>query len=211
MFFIYFLFIMAEKKRYVVREWKEKGIFEDRNTIKPLVSWVKWSKYKSFSSAEEAKQAFNSWWEIYYQPEKKRNEKDLPFIHESIAVDAACSSATWIMEYQWIDLKEEKIIFSFKSEEGTNNIWEFLAIVHGLSRIKKENKTDYVLYSDSRIAINRVRQGHCKTNFSFKRNSELLKIVKRAEKRLNDNQYTTQIIKRKTEERWEIPADFWRK
>jgi ribonuclease HI len=36
-------------------------------------------------------------------------------------------------------------------------------------------------------------------------------IIKRAENRLKTNTYTTEILKRDTENRWEIPADFWRK
>ena len=72
-------------------------------------------------------------------------------------MDAACSSATGIMEYQGIDLVSEQIIFSVSQPRGTNNIGEFLAIVHGISWLQKQGKTDYVLYSDSKIAIDRVK------------------------------------------------------
>lgn len=125
--------------------------------MQPLVSGVKGSKYKSFPSFQLAEQAFKEGREPYYQSEKKRNEKLLPFIRQSIAVDAACSSATGIMEYQGIDLVSEQTIFRMKYPRGTNNIGEFLAIVHGLSWIQQQKKTDYALYSDSKIAINRVK------------------------------------------------------
>lgn len=61
------------------------------------------------------------------------------------------------MEYQGIDLVSEQIIFKMKYLQGTNNIGEFLAIVHGLSWLQQQKKTDYALYSDSKIAINRVK------------------------------------------------------
>ena len=201
---------MAEKKRYVVRNWKDTGIFEDWASVQPLVSWFSWAKFKWFSSRLEAEQAFQNWPDEYYQPKKKWNEKDLPFVKKSIAVDAACSSATGVMEYKGIDLVSEKEIFNFSFPEGTNNIWEFLAIVHGLSWLKSEKKDDYSLYSDSRNAIGRVKEKRCKTNFVPK-DEKLMEIIKRAENWLKTNSYTTEILKRDTENRWEIPADFWRK
>jgi len=201
---------MAEKKRYVVRNWKETWIYEDWASVQPLVSWFSWAKFKWFSSKSEAEQAFQNWPDEYYQPKKKWNEKDLPFVKKSIAVDAACSSATGVMEYKGIDLVSEKEIFNFSFPEGTNNIWEFLAIVHGLSWLKSEKKDDYSLYSDSRNAIGRVKEKRCKTNFVPK-DEKLMEIIKRAENWLKTNSYTTEILKRDTENRWEIPADFWRK
>lgn len=201
---------MAEKKRYVVRNWKKTGIFENWSEVQPLVSWFPWAKYKSFTSKSEAEEAFQNWPDEYYQPKKKRNEKDLPFVKNSIAVDAACSSASWVMEYKGIDLVTEKEVFTFSFPEGTNNIGEFLAIVHGLSRLKTEKKDDYSLYSDSRNAIWWVREKKCKTNYVPK-DQKLMEIIKRAENRLKTNNYTTEILKRDTENRWEIPADFWRK
>ena len=201
---------MAEKKRYVVRNWKKTGIFENWSEVQPLVSWFPWAKYKSFTSKSEAEEAFQNWPDEYYQPKKKRNEKNLPFVKKSIAVDAACSSATGVMEYKGIDLVSEKEVFTFSFPEGTNNIGEFLAIVHGLSWLKSEKKDDYSLYSDSRNAIWRVREKKCKTNYSPK-DPKLMEIIKRAENWLKTNTYTTEILKRDTENRWEIPADFWRK
>lgn len=201
---------MAEKKRYVVWNWKSTGIFENWSEVQPLVSWFSWAKYKSFSSKSEAEDAYQKGPDDYYQPKKKWNEKDLPFVKKSIAVDAACSSATWIMEYKGIDLVTGKEIFTFSFPEGTNNIGEFLAIVHGLSWLKSGWKDDYSLYSDSRNAISWVREKKCKTNYVPK-DEKLMDIIKRAENWLKTNTYTTEILKRDTENRWEIPADFWRK
>ncbi len=203
---------MAEPKRYVVRNGVKTWIFTQRSEVQPLVSGFKGAKYKSFPSLQAAEQAFQAGREPYYQAEKKWNEKSLPFVKTSIAVDAACSSATGIMEYQGIDLVSEQVIFRVTQPQWTNNIGEFLAIVHGLSWLQKEKKADYALYSDSKIAINRVKNGKCKTNFApTAGNTQLFNLIKRAEARLANNSFTTPILKRQTEERWEIPADFWRK
>jgi caulimovirus viroplasmin len=203
---------MAEKKRYVVRIGKETGIFTERSQVQPLVSGFAGAKYKSFKSEVDAEEALQNGREEYYQAEKKRFERDLPFVKKSIAVDAACSSATGEMEYQGIDLESQKVIFSFKSKTGTNNIGEFLAIVHALSYLEKEKKSDFFVYSDSKIAMNRVLQGKCKTNFvSNDENKELFVLIKRAENWLAQHPGERNLLKRKTSERGENPADFGRK
>lgn len=197
------------KKRYVVREWRKTGIFETWDETKQYVVGVAASKYKGFPSLDEAEQAYKNWYETYYKP-LKRYEKDLPFEKNSIAVDAACSWVWGTMEYKWVDLLEQKEIFHFQYDEGSNNIWEFLAIVHWLAWLQQEKKEWYSLYSDSRIALNWVLQKKCKTNYR-PRNKELMTLILRAEKRLETHEYTTPLLKRKTKERGEIPADFNRK
>ena len=199
-----------EKKWYVVWNGVKCWIFETRDEVKPLVIGFAWAKYKWFASYDEAKIALDKWFEEYYQPEKKWNEKDLPFVKESIAVDAACSWSWGVMEYQGIDLIQQKKVFSFKFEEGTNNIWEFLAIVHWLAWIKEKWLTNYSLYSDSMTAISWVRKKRCNSSYAPK-NQKLMDIIKKAEKWLTVNNYSTPLLKRNTENWWEIPADFWRK
>ena len=55
---------------------------------------------------------------------------------------------------------------------GTNNIGEFLAIVHALALMEKEGIKDKVIYSDSYNAILWVNKKRCKT--TFVRNAEPL-------------------------------------
>jgi len=123
-------------KYYVVREWLKRWIFTSRDECKNFVVWVKWARYKSFNSLTEAETALEKWFEPYYTKEKWF-EKDIPFEKNSIAVDAACSRNPWITEYQWIDLVSGEKIFHTKLWEWTNKIWEFLALVHWLSYLKK--------------------------------------------------------------------------
>ena len=206
-----------EKKIYVVRKWKKIWIFDTRDECKDSVNWYSDAKYKWFSSKEDAEIALNEWWEKYYEvknvtKKEKINNKDIPFFTESIAVDAACSGNPGEMEYRWIDLQTWKEVFHENFKIWTNNIGEFLAIVHWLNYLWNDNK---VIYSDSRIAISRVNQWKCKTqlkvedwNPDFER---ILKAVEWAEKWLKENWINHKILKWNTEEWWEIPADFGRK
>lgn len=102
----------------------------------------------------------------------------------------------------------------FKSpvfEGGTNNIGEFLAIVHCLAWQQK-NKLNYPIYSDSVNGQKWVREGACKTKLvENEKNKYLFEVIRRAEKWLHDNTFRVPIYKWRTEIWGEIPADFGRK
>ena len=73
---------------------------------------------------------------------------------------------------------------------GTNNIGEFLAIVHGLALLKQK-QLDMPLYSDSRNALLWVKQKKCKTKLERNAQTEaLFQLIERAEKWLKENTYT---------------------
>ena len=206
----------CEKKFYVVRKWKNIWIFNSRDECKENVNWFSDAKYKWFSSREEAEIAFQEWREKYYEvkniaKKEKVKTEDIPFFAESIAVDAACSWNPWEMEYRWIDLRTWDEIFHEKFKIWTNNIGEFLAIVHWLEYLWDDNR---VIYSDSRIAISRVNQLQCKTKVNSNEDQSFwktLEAIKRAEKWIKDNWIKHRILKWNTEDWWEIPADFGRK
>ena len=128
------------------------------------------------------------------------------------AVDAACSGNPGPMEYQCIDLQTGIQVFHFGPVQGTNNIGEFLAIVHALALMEKQGIKDKVIYSDSYNAILWVKKKKCKTTLT--RNSateQLYQIIARAEQWLMTHNVTTPIIKWETKQWGEIPADFGRK
>ena len=128
------------------------------------------------------------------------------------AVDAACSGNPGPMEYQCVDLQTGAQIFHFGPVQGTNNIGEFLAIVHALALMEKQGIKDKVIYSDSYNAILWVKKKKCKTTLT--RNSateQLYQIIARAEQWLMTHNVTTSIIKWETKQWGEIPADFGRK
>ena len=128
------------------------------------------------------------------------------------AVDAACSGNPGPMEYQCIDLQTGAQVFHFGPVQGTNNIGEFLAIVHALALMEKQGIKDKVIYSDSYNAILWVKKKKCKTTLT--RNSateQMYQIIARAEQWLMTHNVTTPIIKWETKQWGEIPADFGRK
>lgn len=128
------------------------------------------------------------------------------------AVDAACSGNPGPMEYQCVDLQTGAQVFHFGPVQGTNNIGEFLAIVHALALMEKQGIRDKVIYSDSYNAILWVKKKKCKTTLT--RNSateQLYQIIARAEQWLMTHNVTTPIIKWETKQWGEIPADFGRK
>lgn len=129
----------------------------------------------------------------------------------SLAVDAACSGNPGAMEYRGVHVASRQEIFHFGPVYGTNNIGEFLAIVHGLALLKQKG-FDMPIYSDSVNAISWIKQKKCKTKLPREpKTEELFKLIERAEKWLRENTYTTKILKWETKQWGEIPADFGRK
>lgn len=211
---------MAKKKKfYVVWKGKHTGIFQSWDDCKSQIEGYKGAQYKSFPTFAEAKKAYNGNYSDYKGTTKGKSElsqQELLKIGEpnynSIAVDAASSGNPGKMEYRGVDTKTKRVLFhQGPFEEGTSNVGEFLALVHGLAFLKKQ-KSDRILYSDSRIAIGWVRKGKCGTKLKKSaKNSPLFELIDRAETWLKKNRYTTPIVKWETKAWGEIPADFGRK
>lgn len=127
------------------------------------------------------------------------------------AVDAACSGNPGPMEYRGIDLATGQVVFHFGPMHGTNNIGEFLAIVHALA-LMQQHGIKKAIYSDSVNAMLWVSKRKCKTKLERTPKTEQLhQIITRAEKWLNTHNYDTPIIKWDTKKWGEVPADFGRK
>lgn len=210
---------MAKKKFYVVWKGKHPGIFETWADCKAQIEGYKGAQYKSFSTFAEAKKAYNGNYSDYKGTTKGKSElspQELLKIgdpnYNSIAVDAASSGNPGKMEYRGVDTKTKKVLFhQGPFEQGTSNVGEFLALVHGLAFLKQK-KSDRILYSDSRIAIGWVRKGKCGTKLEKTvKNAALFELIQRAEDWLKKNRYTTPIVKWETKAWGEIPADFGRK
>ena len=142
------------------------------------------------------------------------NPANLPSdaIREAIAVDAACSGNPGAMEYRGVYLANGREIFHFGPIHGTNNIGEFLAIVHGLALLKQKGLDTMPIYSDSVNAQLWVRKHQCKTTLARNAKTEKLhQMIERAEGWLKSNTYRNPIIKWQTDKWGEIPADFGRK
>jgi len=128
------------------------------------------------------------------------------------AVDAACSGNPGPMEYQAIDLATGAQVFHYGPVHGTNNIGEFLAIVHALALMDNQGIRDKVIYSDSYNAILWVKKKQCKTKLEHTPQTEpLFQIIRRAEQWLRTHPVTTPVLKWETKQWGEVPADFGRK
>jgi len=210
---------MAKKKFYVIWKGNKTGVFTSWNTCKKHIDNFKGAQYKAFVSRTDAEKAFKGKYEDYIGKDTKKeklSKDELKKIGKpilaSIAVDAACSGNPGKLEYKGVDTKTKKQLFiQGPFEKGTNNIGEFLALVHGLGYLK-QHKSKLPIYSDSKIAISWVKKKQCRTNLPITaENIPLFDFIKRAEKWLNENTYTTAILKWETKAWGEIPADFGRK
>lgn len=213
---------MSKKKKKYYTVWKghKPGVFETWNDCKAQISNFEGAQYKSFESFNTAKEALKG--NYFDFVGKKADFKSALSAEQikkigqpnfnSISVDAASSGNPGIMEYRGVDTKTKKQLFiQGPFEEGTNNIGEFLALVHGLALLKKNN-SDRILYTDSKTAISWVKKKRCNTKLERSEKSKnLFELIDRAEQWLKTNTYNTVIVKWETKAWGEIPADFGRK
>ncbi|MFC1731198.1 viroplasmin family protein [candidate division KSB1 bacterium] len=210
---------MGKKKFYVVWKGLKPGIYESWDDCQAQIKGFTGAIYKSFPLKELALEAYNKSYENFMGKNTHGNtlsseEKALlgnP-IPDSISVDASCSGNPGRLEYQGADTKSSIILFrKGPYEEGTQNIGEFLAIVHGLAYLAKQQSTIPV-YSDSKTAIKWVKEKAVKTKLPrTSKNKALFDLVDRAVLWLKQHDYPNRILKWETAAWGEIPADFGRK
>ena len=209
---------MAKKQKYYV-VWKghNPGIYNTWKDCQEQTKAYPGALYKSFLTLEEAKIAFHDDNFNYIGTNKKsvQREKRWPddLIKDSICVDAACSGNPGVMEYRAVETFSGLEIFRqgpFKG--GTNNIGEFLAIVHALAFLYKKRNLKTSIYSDSRTAMKWVERKKANTKLKPTRSNKILfELIARAEIWLRTHTQSNTIIKWDTKNWGEIPADFGRK
>jgi ribonuclease HI len=208
-------------KYYVVWQGKKPGIYNSWQDCQEQIHGVKTALYKSFESKIEADKAFAGKPEDYIQKKspsattkgKKTTKGKSAILWDSISVDAACSGNPGLMEYQGVDTKsKERIFHQGPFLMGTNNIGEFLAIVHALALYKQKGLTTRPIYTDSVTAMGWVKKKKANTKLEQNaKTAKLYELIQRAETWLQQNTYSNPIIKWETEDWGEIPADFGRK
>ncbi len=208
---------MSKKRKYYV-VWKgvNPGVYDSWTDCQLQTKGYDGALFKSFDSKEEAEHAFASPAHHYVGRNaihKEETPKQLPanFDMNCVAVDAACSGNPGPMEYRGVYLLTGQEIFHFGPVYGTNNIGEFLAIVHALALMKQKG-IQMTIYSDSRNALSWLKQKKCKTKLErTPRTEELFQMIERAENWLKNNTYKSPVLKWETEQWGEVPADFGRK
>jgi ribonuclease HI len=205
-----------KKKYYVVWQGHEPGVYDSWAECQQQVKGFPNAKYKAFKSRKAAKDAFIEGADAYRKSKTRSNaHREIPNHIESnaLSVDAACSGNPGIMEYRGVWIKDGTELFRkgpFK--RGTNNIGEFLAIVHAAALLDKQGYEDIPIYTDSRTALAWVRKKKVNTKLKFDRtNHRLKKLVMRAENWLKVNDIPNPLKKWNTKNWGEIPADFGRK
>jgi len=210
---------MAKNKFFVVWEGKEPGIYRSWEECKRQIHGYGGAIYKGFATEAEAREAMTSpCWDYIGKNAKTKKPSQTEIDKfgvpnfESLSVDAACSGNPGAMEYRGVYTKTgEEIFHQGPFKEGTNNIGEFLALVHGLAFLKQKN-SPLPIYTDSKTAIAWVKAKKTKTLLEKNEaNAVLFDLIARAETWLQQNEFSTKIMKWETTVWGEIPADFGRK
>jgi len=214
---------MAKSKYYVVWAGHEPGIYQTWAECQAQVNGVTGAKYKSYESKAEADEAYKRGWKqslnFTNSSSKSNGASKAPNVtsseeidYDSLSVDVGCSGNPGVVEYKGVDTRTGEILFYHGPiSKGTNNLGEFLAIVHGLAYLKQlgSGKT---IYSDSMTALKWIRTKQVATNLvRDESTAEIWQLVDRALLWLNTNSYKNKILKWDTKRWGEIKADFGRK
>lgn len=213
---------MEKRKFYVVWVGRVPGIYCNWDDCREQVEGFPGAKFKGFNSQTEATEAFRGdpsdhlgvLRAIASHKQQNIDYSQFPEIDtKAIAVDAACSRNPGPVEYRGVDVGTGAELFHVGPlEGGSNNLGEFLALVHALAHFDKVGLPNVRIYTDSRTALAWVRNRKVKSTITPDgTNSRILQLVARAEKWLATHTPRNPIEKWNTEKWGEIPADFGRK
>lgn len=201
---------------YVVWRGHEPGIYDDWNLAKDQISGFIGAQYQTFGSRALADKAWSEGPEAFKGKDFRKvtdiSATDLERVGKpiplSLAVDAACNGRTGEFEYRGVITETATEVFhAGPFPDGSNNVGEFLALVHGLAFLQKI-KSDMPIYSDSRNALGWVKAGKSR---SWVKSPKTQALMQRAEKWLAENKYPNKLLKWETKYWGEVPADFGRK
>ncbi|MBP6185075.1 MAG: ribonuclease H family protein [Saprospiraceae bacterium] len=216
---------MPKQKYYVIWEGTEPGIFDSWTETQLRVKGFNGAKFKAFESLEEANDAFDQGYHAFYRDKDQHGGKaSLAFSRSKSvigtivklpawSVDAACSGVPGPMEYRGVDLANGTELFKMGPyPDGTNNVGEFLGLVHALALLEKKGDTLTSVYTDSRTALAWFRNKKAKTTLKpTRKNAQLFDFIQRAELWLKQHNVKNKVLKWETDQWGEIPADFGRK
>jgi ribonuclease HI len=205
-----------KQKYYVVWKGHKPGVYTSWAECEKQVKGFGAAQYKAFESLKEAQAAYRSNYEAFKGKSASQGKwrgASIKPILPSICVDAACSGAPGKLEYRGVFTESGEQIFHVGPfPDGTNNVGEFLAIVHALTWLAKQGK-EMPVYSDSENGISWVYTGQCRTKLKHTaRNAPLFVLIHSAENWLAENELAEDAVLKWDTELWgEIPADFGRK
>jgi ribonuclease HI len=202
---------LANPKYYVVWVGRQPGLYTTWADCVAQVNGFSGAKYKAFEREVQAREALALGWEkclsslaaLSLPPEVNA---------DSLSVDAACDGSPGQMEYRGVNTKTGKELFHVGPlANGTNNLGEFLAIVHGLAWLSQHKQT-LPIYSDSRIALQWVKAKQVRSKLPRQQDTQQVwELVDRALQWLENNIYSNQLLEWNTAQWGQIRADFGRK
>ncbi|RJP51211.1 MAG: ribonuclease H [Anaerolineaceae bacterium] len=207
---------MAKHKYYVVWKGRRTGVFTTWAECERQVKAFVGAQYKAFESEVEAEAAYLANYDDYKGKSSTNGKWKTASIQPllpSVCVDAACSGSPGKLEYRGVNTETgEGLFHAGPYSDGTNNVGEFLAIVHMLTWQAKHNM-HVPIYSDSENAILWVNTGQCRTKLRHtSRNAVLFAIIHSAENWLAENELPEDKLLKWNTDLWgENPADFGRK
>lgn len=215
-------------KYYVVFRGHNPGVYDNWDEVKEQTNGFPDAAYKGYKTSEEATEAYRNFSGIEDKNELYRlittamptsdntdskSLKDNPEIDlNAWAVDASCLGNPGKMEYRGVDLKTGKVIFQVGPfEDATNNIGEYLALIHAMALMAKKGEY-HNIYSDSVTALSWWRNRKIKTKLQqTSKNTKVFELLARASVWANTHNFPAKVIKWQTERWGEIPADYGRK
>lgn len=222
---------MGKRKFYVVWVGREPGIYEEWDDCREQVEGFPGARYKAFDSQIAATVAFrgdpsdaasvimaiadhNASRVHYKGVTGTALFEEIPEINpDAIAVDGACAGNPGRMEYRGVDVKSGIELFHVGPlDDGTNNVAEYLALVHALAYLYRKGDGVTPVYSDSRTARSWVKNRGCRTKLArTPRNGKIFELLARADVWIQTHRTSNPILRWDTDSWGEIPADFGRK
>ncbi|MWC27907.1 ribonuclease H [Paenibacillus sp. MMS18-CY102] len=232
---------MAGSKHYVVWVGRKPGVYATWADCQKQTHKFEGAKFKSFESKAAAEAAFKAGWETnwgqgkspagasasasaaggrstaYRSSPRAAASKavapdSLEIDYDSISVDVGTSGNPGPTEYKGVDTQTGEVVFACGPiRKGTNNLGEFLAIVHALRYLQQlgSNKT---VYTDSVNAMKWLNQkAVASTLVRDASTAEIWRLVDDAVQWLKTNKYENKVLKWQTKLWGEIKADYGRK
>lgn len=195
-------------KWYIVWEGHTPGVYDNWGECKRQIHCAAGARYKSYKDITRAEA------EQIYQAGQTENQLEQEEVApDAIAVDASVPRQPRRDGVPWCGGGNGRRSVPWqKYPLGTNNMGEFLAIVHAMAYMAELNYYQPI-YTDSATALKWVQRGKCQKHPRTQRTTALLwQHMKRAEtvaasadlSRYQIRKWTTKLL-------GEIPADFGRK
>lgn len=212
----------TRRKFYVVWNGHHTGVYDSWAECKLQIEGYPNARYKGFPSQEEAIAAYRGdpaeearlITAIAAHIDDHINYEAIPeIVTDSIAVDGACAGNPGMMEYRGVDVMTGAELFHVGPlPGGTNNIAEYLALVHAIAWLQQRGLDRMTIYTDSVTGLSWLRRRAANTTVTPNAtNAKVMELVARANIWLKTHRYSNPVLKWQTEKWGEIPADFGRK